>query len=270
MRLTTGLLAAAGAAAAWAVMLEPSWLEVRRLRVPIPGLPKALEGLRVGFLSDLHAGMWAGKGHYRRAVAALAREEPDVVLVGGDVVGNRARPSWRSDLEVLAGLPAPLGRYAVLGGHDHRYGPEEVAARLEELDYRVLRNECLPLERHGQALWLVGLDDNSRLPLHDDFEGACRDLPQGAPALVLAHSPDAVLDARERGLSLVLSGHTHGGQVRLPFWGSVVRVTDLDTRYDRGLSRHGATWLYVSKGVGSTYRLRFLCRPDVTLLTLTR
>lgn len=265
MRLAAGLLAAAGAAAAWSLAVEPLWVQVRRQEIPLPGLPPGLEGLKIGFFSDLHAGMWADRDHYARAVDALARQEPDVVLLGGDVAGHRAKPNWHADLQVLDRLQAPLGRYAVLGGHDYRFDAERVVHRLEHLGWRVLRNEAVPLH---EGLWLVGLDDNSRLPLRDDLDVATRDVPPGAATVVLAHSPDAVLDARPRGLGLVLSGHTHGGQVRLPFWGSLLRVTDLDNRYDQGLSRHGDTWLYVSRGVGSTWRLRFLCRPDVAVLTL--
>jgi len=264
-----GVLAAGAlACATWAVAIEPLWLEKRELEVPFPGLPRALDGIRLGLLSDLHAGAWAPQEHYRRAVRILAGARVDVLLLAGDIAGHRAGQTWKEVLAPLAGLEPPLGRLAVLGGHDHRFDARAVAHHLERLGYTVLRNQAVPLRRGGQALWVVGLDDNSDLPGRDDFEEACREVPAGAPGLLLAHSPDAVMEASRRGLGLVLSGHTHGGQVRLPFWGSILRVTELPRHYDQGLSRHGDTHLFVSRGMASTYRLRFFCRPDVAVLTL--
>lgn len=266
-----GLLAASAlACAAWAVALEPLWLEKREVQVPFPGLPAALDGTRLGLLSDLHAGSWAPESHYRRAVGLLAESRVDALLVAGDVVGHHAGGRWQEVLAPLAGIEAPLGRLAVLGGHDHRYDARAVIRRLQGLGFTVLRNQAVPLHREGESLWVVGLDDNSDSPGRDDFERACRALPPGAPAVVLAHSPDAVREARRRGLGLVLSGHTHGGQVRLPFWGALLRVTELPRRFDQGLSRHGGTHLFVSRGMASTFRLRFCCRPDVAVLTLRK
>ena len=268
--LASAATMAALACGAWAVAVEPLCLEVRRLRIPIPDLPPALHGLRLGLLADLHAGSWAQVGLYRRAARILARHQVDALLLAGDVTSHHASPHWREVLAPLAEVAAPLGRLAVLGGHDHRFGASAVAGRLGELGFRVLRNEAIPLRRQGQDLWVVGLDDNSSEPRMDDFERACGPLPPGAPTVVVAHSPDAVRQARRRGLGLVLSGHTHGGQVRLPWVGSLVRVTHLSGRFDQGLSRHGSTHLYVSRGLSSTHRLRFLCRPDVSILTLVR
>ena len=262
------LAATALACATWAVAIEPLWLEKRELEVPFPGLPRALDGIRLGFLSDLHAGSWAPREHYLRAVRILARAGVDVLLLAGDIAGHRAGQTWKEVLAPLAGLEPPLGRLAVLGGHDHRFNAPAVAHHLQSLGYTVLRNQAVPLHRGDQALWVVGLDDNSDLPGRHDFNKACREVPAGAPGLLLAHSPDAVMEASRRGLGLVLSGHTHGGQVRLPWWGSLLRVTELPRRYDQGLSRHGDTHLFVSRGLASTYRLRFCCRPDVTVLTL--
>ncbi len=264
-----GVLAASAlACATWAVAIEPLWLQKREVEVPFPGLPPALDGIRLGLLSDLHAGAWAPQEHYRRAVRILAKARVDVLLLAGDIAGHRAGQTWKQVLAPLAGLEPPLGRLAVLGGHDYRFDARAVAHHLGGLGFTVLRNQAVPLHRGGQTLWVVGLDDNSDLPDRHDFEEACRGLPPGAPALVLAHSPDAVTEARRRGLGLVLSGHTHGGQVRLPFWGSILRVTELPRRYDQGLSRHGDTHLFVSRGLASTHRLRFFCRPDVAVLTL--
>lgn len=268
LRWLPALACAAGACAAWAVGVEPLWLQVRRLQVALPGLPPGLAGLRLGLVADLHAGAWAPLEYYRRVADAVARAGVDALLVAGDVTSHGVRDGWQEQLAPFGELDPPLGRLAILGGHDHRNDARAIASRLEELGYRVLRNEAVPLRRRGDELWVVGLDDNSDPPRHDDFEQACQGLPAGAPAVVLAHSPDAVVEARRRGLDLVLSGHTHGGQVRLPFLGSIVKVTDLARCYDNGLSRHGRTQLFVSRGVASTYRLRFLCRPEVSVITL--
>ncbi len=262
--------AAALALGTWAIAIEPLCLEVRRLRIPLPDLPPSLEGLRLGLLADLHAGSWAGVDLYRRAARLLRQSRVDALLLAGDVTSHHAGPHWKEVLAPLAEVEAPLGRLAVLGGHDHRFGASAVAGRLHELGFRVLRNEAVPLDRGGQSLWVVGLDDNSDWPFKDDLDRACRHLPSGAATVLVAHSPDAVRQARRRNLGLVLSGHTHGGQVRLPWVGSLVRVSHLPGRLDQGLSRHGNTHLFVSRGLSSTHRLRFLCRPDVSILTLVR
>lgn len=252
----------------YSVLLEPRWLRLRRQAIPIAGLPPAFDGFRVGMLSDLHAGNWADRRLYQRAVEALDREQVDLAVLTGDIVGNRAHPRWREDLAPLARLSPPAGRFAVLGGHDRRNGGERVTARMTELGWTVLLNEGQPLRRGADTLWLLGVDDNSLLPLRDDLEAAAAAVPLGAPSILLAHSPDAIFGARRRRISLVLSGHTHGGQVRLPGVGALLQVTDLPKRFDSGLSRHGGSWLYVSRGVASTYPLRFLCRPEVQVLTL--
>lgn len=255
---------------AWAVGVEPLLLRVTRTPVPLEGLPGALEGLRVGVLCDLHAGGWVGERLVERAVAALEAEDPEVVLLAGDMVTSGSGPRALDDLGPLGRLRPPLGKFAVLGGHDHKYGAAQVGQRLEALGFAVLCNEGRPLRREGATLWLAGVDDNSWRAGRDDLAGACRGVSDGEPVLALAHSPDLLLDPGRERVALIVAGHTHGGQVRLPLVGPVYRVTDVPLRYAAGLSRHGSTWLYVSRGVGSTYRLRLLCRPEVSLLVLRR
>ena len=259
---------AALACGAWAVAVEPLWLQVHRVQVRLPGLPAGLEGVRLGLLADLHAGAWAPPELYRRAARILADSKVDAILLAGDVTSRGAGPGWERVLAPLSEVEAPLGRLAVLGGHDHDLDARSVVEGLERLGFRVLRNEAVALGHGEEALWVVGLDDNSHAPTRDDFEAACRRLPRGAPSVVLAHSPDAAWEADRRGLGLVLSGHTHGGQVRLPFLGALMRVIALPRRFDQGLSRYGGTQVFVSRGLASTHRLRFLCRPDLAVVTL--
>ncbi|MBW3552828.1 MAG: metallophosphoesterase [Gemmatimonadetes bacterium] len=262
----SALVLAAGVAA-YATFIEPRWLQVVRRRIHIRRLPRSLEGLRIGLLSDLHAADGRSVSVARRAAELVMAEAPDVIAITGDFAEDEG--GLRNVLGALDPLRAPLGVWAVPGNHDHTVGIET----WRQLVHRAvavhdLTNRFELVEHRGARICLGGVDDlyrgRPRLTLPPPEE---RDL-----TLLLAHTPDLAERCRRAfdAVDLVLSGHTHGGQVRLPFLPAPVNTARHRDLYENGLRRRPWTQVYTSRGIGTTgVPFRFFARPEVTLLTLT-
>lgn len=263
----SGLIAASAACAStplYALLLEPSWLALERVQVALRSLPSRQNGLRIAFLSDFHCGPLVGPDHIARAVAMAQEAAPDLILLGGDYVtgsADYAEPCARE----LAHLQAPLGVYACLGNHDYWTDADAVTRALQRAGIRVLCNAGV---RVAEGLWVAALDDVWEGK--PSLETALRGMPTNAAAVLLVHEPDfADRIAADGRVALTLSGHTHGGQVRFPLLGPPV-LPYLGRRYPAGLYRLGEMLLYVGRGVGLIAPpVRFNCRPEVTVLTLT-
>ncbi len=249
--------------------IEPNWLNVERIAVPIPGLPPALDGLRIGFMADLHRGIFVTEGDVIRAVKTLQNLSPDVIALGGDFVQGNAE-YIHSCAQILSSLRAPLGVYAVLGNHEYWADPAIIASTLRRYKIKVLVNEAVRLSWQNTDFYLVGLDDA--------WEGEPRigkalvNSRDKALNILLVHEPDYADRIRtvNSWIPLQLSGHSHGGQVSLPFMGSPY-YPYLSEKYPMGLNRISGTdrWVYTTRGIGSTIPLRFNCRPEISLLNLT-
>lgn len=230
----------------------------------LPGLGQGLSGIRVLLLTDVHAGPFLRPRVVAEAVAKLRALAPDLVLHGGDLATSRV-DEVEACLDALAPLRGSLGTFAVLGNHDHYV--EDVAALVRRIEARgipVLHNRAVRLEREGAALTLAGIDDwvTGRPDLTAALAGA-----GDAPVVLLSHNPDVFFDAAAAGVRLILSGHTHGGQVRLP--GLPVLVRQSRYRLDEGRYRRAGAEVVVSRGFGSTgVPLRLFCPPEVVLLHL--
>jgi hypothetical protein len=224
-----------------------------------------LQGFTIAQLSDFHVGPDFKAEGVRRAVEMTNRLEPDLVVLTGDYVSGSAEHSAACARE-LAALKAAHGVYAILGNHDFWTDAAVVAANLRQAGLDVLRNEHRRLEVDDVYLWLVGIEDVwSGKP---DLEAALEGVPQGSLMVLLAHEPDFADRAAGRGITLQLSGHSHGGQVRLPFVGAPI-LPYLARKYPYGLRRVVEMWLYTNRGVGLIAPpVRFLCRPEITLLRL--
>lgn len=259
--------AALSGAALYAVIVEPRWLEVRRSLIHVADLPAPLEGVRIGVLTDLHVEGVRSARLVDRAVRLLMRERPDMVALTGDFAEDAA--GQRAVLDRLAALSAPLGVHAVPGNHDHEAGIRswhdavDTHPRITDLTNRyVLR------ERGGVRVCIAGVDDFE--------EGAPRMVLPPADAraftVLLAHSPDQAERCRRcyDAVDLIVSGHTHGGQVRLPFLGAPVNNAENPELYEQGLRRRPWTQVYTSRGIGtSRLPVRFLARPEIAVLALT-
>lgn len=245
---------------------------VERMDVPIAGLPVGLQGLRIGLMTDLHAGLTMEPYDIRTATRLLEIEKPDIVFHLGDFV---ERDSSLAPLcaKVIASLSPVHGSYAVLGNHDywegHR-GSRKVRKALEAAGIDTLVNESRSLTINGETLYLAGLADYFHdTPLPDKaFAG----VPSNGTTLALVHEPDyADILAQEVGadIALQVSGHSHGGQVKLPFIGAMV-LPPMGRRYPEGLMHVQGTerLVYTSRGVGHVLPIRLGCPPEVSVLTL--
>jgi len=243
-------------------------LTVAEAEIPIPNLPAAFEGTRLLFVSDVHAGPFLSPGALARAFARLATLEADVVIHGGDLATSNVR-ELHPHAPAVSRLTAPLGVFAVFGNHDHYTGDLAGVERFfTSCGVRVLNNDAMALARGGARVALAGIDDWNigRPDLAAGIERSASVAP-GAPIVLISHNPDAFFEAAARGVSLTLSGHTHGGQVRIPGRPVLVRMSRY--RLDEERFTHGPAHLVVSRGLGvSGIPLRIACAPEVVLVTL--
>jgi predicted MPP superfamily phosphohydrolase len=259
--------AAAGAALVHRLLTERWRLTVSRATHGIKNLPPDLEGLVLVHLSDFHFSSYNPIDFLRKTVQLANRQKPDAIVLTGDYADKD-----NADLAMCAGvlgeLSAPLGVYAVLGNHDYDVGAEETVEALGSVGIRVLRNEKVALGERDGRLWLVGLDDTATH--REEFSAAFEGIPADEPVILLSHSPDLLDRSAEMGVEIVLSGHTHGGQVRLPLIGAP-HAPSLEPVRPAGTGRRANTRIHVSRGIGTTmYPIRFNCPPEVGVLTLRR
>jgi len=234
-------------------------------RIWLDALPSAFHGLRVVQISDIHYGLFLSKEWLSEAVRQANRLNPDIIALTGDFV-TYSRRNIEPAAELLGRLRARYGVYAVLGNHDFRVDPEAVASALRRQRIDVLRNRHVQLWFGGESIFLAGVDDYG---YGADLRRAMRGVPPGAASILLAHNPRVIHLASRNNVSLVLSGHTHGGQVNLPLLGSVYGRSPERLRYKIGWDRMGATQIYVSRGIGTIvlpWRLR--CPAEITHLKL--
>ncbi len=249
--LAAAATVAAGAGSAWGVRSALGDVEVRELEVRLPRLPRALDGLSVVQLSDLHLGAPLGRRFLEGVVERTNRVRPDVIVITGDLVDGSV-DALRTTVEPLARLSARWGSFLVTGNHEYYSGAEAWIAHLERLGIRTLENERVEIgdtTAGGASLDLAGIHDFQAtrvLPSHaPDLDRALDGRDPDRELLLAVHQPKAADLAAAAGVGLMLCGHTHGGQI-WPF-GAVVRLTQ---PYLAGLHRHGPTQVYVSRGTG--------------------
>jgi len=244
------------------------FLTVARAEIPIARLPETFSGTRLLFLSDVHAGPFLSKGALARVFARLATLKPDVVIHGGDMATSNVREILPHG-EAVGGLKGPLGTFAVFGNHDHYTKDVAGVGRFfEACGVRVLDNDAIALTRGGARIALAGIDDwNIGRPDLDRAIARAGEIAPASPIVLISHNPDASLEASARGVALTLSGHTHGGQVRIPGRPVLVRMSRF--RLDDGRYEHDGAQILVSRGLGvSGIPLRLFCSPEATLVTL--
>lgn len=268
-----GTGAAAATVAGWALVVEPRRLVVRRLDLRLPHWPRALDGLRVALVSDVHAGgLHMDAARVERVARRVQREHADLIAVLGDVVDVEAPFTDEDDAEpepvavALGRLRAPMGVVAVLGNHDWRAGGHRVARSLRDAGLTVLENDALRVGGGRRSLWLAGLADaTERTP---DVGGTLAAVPDGEPVIVLSHDPDVFPRIPER-VALTLSGHTHGGQIAVPVLRRAWTPSRFGERYAGGHVVEGGRHLVVSRGIGtSSWPLRLGAPPELVVLRL--
>jgi len=261
-----------------------SRIRLETVSIPIPRLPAPFRGLKIGQLTDLHSSPIVGADHFVRSAELVMEKEPDVVVLTGDYIGYKTQNS--SDeihefhkvyvdrcVEALSRLKAPMGIYGVLGNHDFWSGPEATAVIVREFEQRLgvrwLRNRHVSLERGGRSIALLGVDD-----FWEDscsVEKALAGVPRDRVKILLSHNPEInEILFPFHGIDLIISGHTHGGQVVLPVIGTPFYPGIHGQKYRQGLVVDGNRRTYISRGVGHlVLPVRFNCPPEVTVFTLT-
>lgn len=255
--------------------VEPTWLELNRLSIPIPDLPASFAGYRLVHLSDFHCSRQVTPAYLAEAVDLAQAQDPDLVVLTGDFI-HRGFRYIDQVAETLGRLRAADGVFAVLGNHDfsvrnalgfrrYRHLHRAVAAGLTAHGIRVLNNEAIRLTRDHRHVAVVGVEDLWSRTC--DLDRAYAGVGRATPCITLAHNPRTVERLQGRRCDLMLSGHTHGGQVN---WPGIGRPTlgRKARRFAAGLYQYHHTHVYVNKGVGFGFRFRFGVRPEVAVLTL--
>jgi predicted MPP superfamily phosphohydrolase len=271
--LQTGFLASAGLAL-YAGEFERHWLDVRQVSIRLGNLPEGLRGFRIVQLADFHYGEYSEPTYLRAAVDVTNSLNPDMVTLTGDFIS--AGPLVRRISQqfayhcaaLLSRIECPI-RYAVMGNHDAIVGRIAVTDALTTHGIPVLHNQSVPIERGGGRLWLAGLAD-ALIGAEVDLDAAIprRRDPKKEPLILMGHEPDYADHVTGSGVDLMLSGHTHGGQIRIPFV-PLFDLPPLGRKYVEGLFGIGGLQLYVTRGLGTVgVPFRFRCRPEITVITL--
>ena len=242
--------------------------EITETDIWLRRLPPAYDGLRIVHLTDIHHSLFTPLEDVERAVHLANLLRPDLVALTGDYITLSPSYIWPA-ARALGKLRARLGVFAVLGNHDFQVDAEEITRALRAQRIRVLRNAHFALRVGLAALWMVGVDDLWWGA--DDLPAALRAVPGRDPKILLCHNPLGVREAAAHDIDLVLSGHTHGGQVRLPVVGSVYGRSRLGTRFVEGWNRLDGTQIYVSRGIGKVLLpIRLGCPSEIACLRLRR
>ncbi len=255
-------LAAAGlACTAYARFVEPYWLQVTRVSLESPKLPKGCRPIRIVHLSDLHSDPTPRLEE--RLPEVVAAEKPDLIVFTGDAVNSAdGLPVARKCLGRLAAI-APT--FAVRGNWEWLVA----ADACEGLPIRQLNGEAVKVTVGSAEVWVAGVAVGNE----NRAAQALRAVPEGAFVLFLYHAPDMIYELAERGVDLFCCGHTHGGQVALPFYGAMVTLSGTGKRFEAGLHRVKDTWLYTSRGIGMeggpVPRVRFCSRPEVAVIEIS-
>ncbi len=279
LRRCAGFGAFAAASGVYGREIEPFWVDWHDVPMPIRNLPKSFEGFRITQLTDLHTGDEVPLSYLREVVEKVKLAKPDLVVVTGDLV-NHSLKAVGPVSELLAQLPAlaSIPVIAILGNHDYDISsvtngytgiPTRIAdaleARLAPLNVTLLRNRAIPLNHPDGRLWFAGMEDlwSGRFSPQMAFAG----LDVNEPIIALSHNPDTAMELDSYGAQWTLSGHTHGGQVRIPGVGAlIVNIQTQEFQQGHFKLPHGN--LYVSRGVGFLKQIRVFCRPEVPTFVL--
>ena len=249
-----------------AALTEPYLLSIEHTRIQLDRLPKAFDGFRVVQLSDVHHGPFSSSEQIEQAVDTANRLKPDIIALTGDYI-SKERHYAAPCAEMLGRLRARHGVYAVLGNHDHWVDAPLLTDLFRAEGIKVLINEGMRFEKNGAAFWLAGVDDT--MVGLEDLSLALAGARKDEMKLLLAHNPVVLRRAARASVDLVLSGHTHGGQVAIR--GERSPSGKVRRRLLKGLGRQGNTQIYVNRGLGTVVLpIRYGCPPEISLLELRR
>ena len=267
LKTTAGLLAAGVTAGTCYGYSEAGCFQVTRPTLKVPNLPKAFDGLRIAFLTDIHHGPYTDLPFITSAVRTTLALQPDLILLGGDYC-LRDKKYIAPVFDVLKHLNAPLGVFGVLGNHDYAHGEAETRREMRRAGIEELTNGGAWVRRGNDKMRLAGVDD--LWWGKPDVGVALGEATVADASLLVSHNPDFCETLRDPRVGLVLSGHTHGGQVRVPGLVNPFIPSKYGDKYSHGLVEAPASRVYVSRGLGATgLPVRYNCPPELTLITLS-
>ena len=246
--------------------INPYSPRLERVELQLPPMIASMDGLKIGFVTDTHVGPFISLDDVQRALDLVRAEKPDLLLLGGDYVSESPRYlAGAAELLGMLAAEAPLGSYAVMGNHDYSISGAYAIRALAGVGIPILRNDVAEVTVGSDSLWIAGIDET--LLGSPDPAGTISKVPKGGAALALWHEPTFAEQAATAGAFAQLSGHTHGGQVRLPVIGPI-GLPIHGHRHVIGLSSANGMPVYTSRGVG-VYRppIRINCPPEVTIVT---
>lgn len=260
-----------GAAVGYAAKIEPHWPELVHVELPLPRLPRELDGFTIAQMSDMHLVSnpdlpnFTSPEDVRRGVNMINQLKPQMVVLTGDLFFGSAYFAQVCAQEVAA-LRAPFGVFAIMGNHERWIEPAEAEEPLREVGLQVLCNASQPVKVKNSELWVLGMDD--LIWELGDLESTMEGVPEEAFKILLVHEPDFADEAAQHRIDLQLSGHSHGGQIRLPGIGPLV-LPKMAEKYPMGLYQVDDMLLYTNRGLGVIRpTMRFNCRPEITLFRL--
>ncbi|MBT2698455.1 metallophosphoesterase [Bacillus sp. ISL-40] len=256
----------------YANRIEPSLLDIQELQIKHPLIPNSFDGIKMIQFSDTHLGFQYNLHQFNQLVKKINSLKPDIILFTGDLMDE---PNQYTEINklmpILKKLQAPLGKYCIFGNHDHGgYGSDIYRNIMETTDFSVLMNDSAPIKlSDGSIIYLLGIDDamlgNPNLPL------TLKNVPKNSFKILLSHAPDLAETASLYPVQWQLSGHSHGGQIKIPFLGALV-TPPFGQIYPEGLysiGEHNPLSLYVNRGIGTTrLPFRFMSKPELTVFTL--
>lgn len=268
-RILLYLVGLATALLIWGFGIEPGLIVYRDQDIHLKGWPKELSGFTIALMSDTHVGSpHITLSHFADIVEGTNARKPDMVLLAGDyviqgVLGGHPVPS-KDIIAVMAKLKSVHGTYAILGNHDHWDDAKRMTREFETAGIPVMDERARYMDINGAGFWLMGISDY--MTTEHDFRKPLSTITDDKPIIALTHSPDVFPDLPDR-VSLLLAGHTHGGQVWIPFMGRPVIPSKYGQRYAIGLVREGEKQLFVTSGIGtSNLPVRFMTPPEVVFL----
>lgn len=267
MQLTLGLMGAASISGVYSHLVEPYWIEVKHVKVKLSKLPPSFHSFRVVHFSDLHLGFHSKPEHLAELAEQIQQAKPDLICFTGDLL-DHSTAYMPEAIALLSKLRAPFGQYAVLGNHDAFGNRRAVTKGLAQAGFQVLGNKHAVLRKGAAHLYLAGVDD----PMvgNPNIDKALKGIPDDSCTVLLAHEPDFADEYRNYPVDLQLSGHSHGGQVRVPFFGALY-TPPYANKYISGLYSvpNSSLQVYTTRGIGMTrIPVRFNCRPELTVITL--
>lgn len=256
----------------YAHQIEPTLLQITNISFQHDELPTSFNGIKIVQFSDTHLGFQYNLQQLKELTTTINELKPDLIFFTGDLIDDPNTFDEVSDtIELLQQMSAPLGKYAVYGNHDHGgYGTKLYEQIMGQSGFQLLNNKAKKVAIENEHLFIIGVDD--AMLGQPNIQAALKNVPTDSVKLLLSHAPDLADDANRHGIHFQLSGHSHGGQIKAPFLGALVKPPFaekyVEGTYTIGLD-HSLT-LYVNRGLGTTrLPFRFLSRPELAVITLT-